>query len=141
MKYKSVLKYISLFFLFSFIGLILESLFYFIFGNNLRLYDYTVYLLLGIKIPFILIYGLVGLILFKLQKLRINFILRGLINGLVIILSEFIIGFISLVLFNYRAWNYSNQINLFGVISLEMSIVWIILGIVFSFIYKLVRER
>jgi uncharacterized membrane protein len=138
---KSYIKYPLFFILFSFIGLIIENIFFFIIGDAPRFYDKSIFLFLGIKIPFILIYGFVGCVLLKVQSIKINFIIRGILNGIIIILSEFIIGLISLQ-FNYRAWDYSNHfMNLLGIISLQMSIIWIILGIVFSFIYKLIMER
>jgi uncharacterized membrane protein len=134
-------KYPLFFILFSFIGLIIENIFFFIIGDAPRFYDKSIYLFLGIKIPFILIYGFVGCVLLKVQSIKMNFLLRGILNGIIIICFEFLIGFISLEL-NYRAWDYSNQfLNLLGIISLQMSILWIILGIVFSFIYKLIMER
>lgn len=143
---KKSIKIISLFFFFSFLGTLIEALFYIFDGISPTFYDKTIFFFFGIKIPFLLFYGFMGLLLVSIEKIlckiKVNFILRGILYGLIIVASEFFVGLISLRLFNFRPWDYSGHLlNFMGVVSVQMFLIWCIIGIMFTLIYSLIKRN
>jgi len=136
---KRLFNCLLIFFIFSFLGAVIEFCFGSLFGGGI-FYDKTIYILFNIKIPFIPIYGLGGILLVLvgnfLDKKRISLWCRGLINGIVVTLFELLGGVISLIVLNRNLWDYSNHfLNLNGMISFPMFVLWIMGGYIFSFIY------
>ena len=144
-KLKKFLIYLIYFISFSFIGSLMEYLFGFFGGEGIA-YDKALYEILNIKIYFISFYGLVGLTLVLLnnflEKKKIKFVLRGLINGILIVAWELIGGLFSIFVYGHSFWDYSNHsFNFMGIISLSMSFLWIIVGYIFSFIYEFMIKK
>lgn len=135
----SFVKYFLLFILFSFLGSVIEFSSKFIGGRGIY-YDQVIFQLFNIRIPLIPLYGLAGLILFIIQgylyKNKVNLFLWGLINTAVIIIIELFSGYLSLLVFGSNFWDYSGQFfNYKGIISLQVTMIWLLLSFVFSLIY------
>jgi uncharacterized membrane protein len=143
-----LLKYFIYFIIFSFLGSIIESLFGFFGGTGIA-YDRGLFEMFNIKIYFISFYGLVGLSLIFLEnffekrnKHKIKIIYQGLLNALLIVLWELIGGLFSIATSGHAFWDYSKQpFNFLGIISLQMSLIWIVVGYFFSLIYKFIIRR
>lgn len=145
MKNNTIKKYSIIFIIFSFLGALLEFLFTKFTNQELFYFDRTFFLLTGIRIPFIPFYGALFVILIALQgfllRNKIKLIYIGLINGLVMTLWELVWGIVGLKIFNRLLWDYSLQpLNFMGIISLPMSILWIISGYVLAFTYYLIND-
>ena len=143
---KKIIKYSVLFILFSFIGALLEYLFTLIVGVPISYYWRSLYLLTGLKIPFIPFYGGIFLLLIFIQRLlqskKVPFILWGGINAFLIIIYEFIFGLLGFKTFKVLIWDYTSHIpNMMGIISLNMSILWILAGYLFSIIYLIINQK
>lgn len=136
----NLVRYPVYFIIFSFMGSLIEYLYGFIGGTGIS-YDRALYELFNIKIFFIPFYGLVGLSLVFFEKIltkhKIKIIYQGLLNGLLIISWELIGGLFSIMVFGHGFWDYSKQpLNFYGIISVKMSLLWILTGYLFSFIYR-----
>ncbi len=146
LKKYPLLKYIFFFLFFSFAGFLLEFFFGIIRGKSSIPYDQTLYQIFGIKSVFIPFYGEGALVLILFEKFldrkKIKFFLRGFLDGLIIIAWELTGGALAILLLNERFWDYSNHpFNFFGIISLNMSIIWIFVGYLFSFIYRKIIKK
>ncbi len=142
---KILVKYIIYFIIFSFIGSLIEYLFGFLGGRGIA-YDRGLYELFNIKIFFIPFYGLVSLILILFDKIldkkNVKFVYRGILNGLLIVSWELIGALFSIAVFGHKLWDYSNHtINLNGMISLQMSFLWIIAGYLFALLYRYIIKK
>lgn len=150
MKMKRVFVYCSLFYILSFLGFILESLFFFIYYNQLVDRGF-------LTLPFCPIYGFTIIIIyllfqtpmdsniFKFIKVN-NKILRYVIYFLVVTiiptLVELVVGFLFDNYFNFKLWDYSElNFNYKGYISLEFSLIWGILLLIFmsQYIKKIIN--
>ncbi len=141
----TLIRYLVYFIVFSFIGSLIEYLFGFVGGSGIAYYR-SLYELTNIKIYFIPFYGIVGitLILFGriFDKRKINFYYQGLLNGLLIISWELIGGLFAITIFGHNLWDYSNQmLNFRGIICIQISLLWILTGYIFSFVYKYIIKR
>ena len=126
-------------------GSLIEYIFGFFGGTGIA-YDRGLFEMFNIKIYFISFYGLVGLSLVFLEnfliKHKIKFIFHGLFDALLIILWELIGGLFSIATSGHAFWDYSKQpFNFLGIISLQMSLIWVVVGYFFSFIYKFIIKR
>lgn len=134
-----------IFLIFSFLGAVIEFCYGSLSGGGM-FYDKTIYILLNIKIPFIPIYGFGAILLILvgnfLDNKKVSFWCRGLINGVVITIFELLGGILSLVVLKRNLWDYSNHfLNLNGMVSFPMLILWIIAGYLFSFVYMGFKEN
>lgn len=141
----SFLKYILLFIIFSFLGSLIEYLSFLLGGQGLG-YDKVLFLLTGLKIYFIPIYGLSGVIIFSTEKLmnkfKFPFWTRGFIHGLTITLIEFIFGNLGFLIFNVNFWDYTDKfLNIGKYVSFSTFIVWVFLGYLFSGFMKLIKKQ
>lgn len=132
---KTIIKYSLVFVIFSFLGSLIEFISSIIFGGVA--YDKMIYLLTNLKVFFIPFYGIVGMIIFSFENLMSKYkfpiYFKGIINGLTITLLELIFGFLGFLIFKVKFWDYSNQfLNLGGYISLEMFLLWSVMGLIFS---------
>lgn len=139
-KLLKIIEYPAYFIFFSFLGSLIE----FLFGRVY--YDKTIFELLGIKIAFIPFYGMLFVILIALQKFMLKsktpFYFWGLINAAIITLWELIWGLIGFNLFNHLIWNYSSHIlNFKGIISLPRTIIWVMVGYLFSFLFIVIFKK
>jgi len=144
-RFLKIIKYIIYFIIFSIIGSLIEYLFGFIGGRGIA-YDKGLYELFNVKIFFIPFYGLVSLslILFNkiLDKKKVKFFYRGLLNGILIVSWELVGALFSIAIFGHKLWDYSNHIlNLNGMISLQMSFLWLIAGYIFALLYKYIIKK
>jgi uncharacterized membrane protein len=142
--WKKLGKYLFYFIIFSFLGALLEYLFGLIRGNPI-FYWRSLYLITGLKIPFIPFYGGVFLLLVLFQdflsKKKVPFYYWGLLNSTLVISWELLGGLIGLYIFKELIWDYSTHIlNFMGIISLPMFLLWVVGGYVFSFIYLYVNK-
>jgi len=145
---RDLFRYIIYFIIFSFIGSLIEYSFKFFGGAGIA-YDQGLYKLLNIKLYFIPLYGLVGLSLVllenfleKLKKPKIKFVYFGLFNALIIILWELIAGLACIFAFGYVFWDYSGYfLDFMGIISLQVSLLWVVIGYLFSFIYEFIIKK
>lgn len=140
---RKILYLTVVFFLFSFIGTLLEFIYKTIFSKPI-FYDISIYLLSGLKIPLIPVYGIGAVFMVLIGNVldegKNGIILRGVINGVVLTILELWSGFLSLIVFGNNVWDYSDQIlNFNGIISLQMFTTWIIAGYIFTFIYVFFR--
>mgnify|MGYP001002815047 CR=1 FL=1 len=122
-----ILAYISV----GILGYIIERYFM----NKVRLYGDTLNEYLGIKIPFIHIWGLGGVILLFLYKTfpDDNMIMLSIISGITMSLLECVVGNISLQFNGYQTWNYNNRIQpmCHGYVSMDITLYWIIASYIF----------
>lgn len=135
-----------IFLTFAFLGALFEFICTSLANGNVIFYSKSLYLLFGLKIPFLPIYGFSGILLVMignfLDSYKVNFFARGLISGLLISLFELLSGFVVPILFNKRLWDYSAHFfNLFGIISLQVSIMWIISAYIFSAVYLYFKKN
>lgn len=141
---KILIKYSLIFIIFSFLGSLIEFIASLFSGKGFA-YDQAIYLLTGLKLFFIPLYGLVGMIIFSFETLMIKFKLplciRGLIHGLTITIIELIFGYLGFLILKIKFWDYSNHfLNLQGYISLEMFLLWSVIGFLFSFIFISIKK-
>ena len=133
--------YLIYFVIFSFAGFLIEYLFGIAQGRTTIPYDKIIYQFFGMKSIFIPFYGAGAVILIFLEnffrKRKIKFALRGFLDGIIIIIIEFLGGLGGIFLFGEQFWNYSGQaFNFLGIISLKMSFFWILTGYLFSIVYS-----
>ena len=120
-------KAIIYFFIYSFLGWSLEVIF--------AMYVERTFVNRGFLFgPICPIYGIGALILIgSLRNVKGNRILKFIIAVVAFSVFEYIASYILEVIFNQRWWDYSNDIlNLQGRISILYSLVWGILGILFT---------
>ncbi len=120
-------KAIIYFFIYSFLGWSLEVIF--------AMYVERTFVNRGFLFgPICPIYGIGALILIgSLRNVKGNRILKFIIAVVSFSVFEYIASYILEVIFNQRWWDYSNDIlNLHGRISILYSLVWGILGILFT---------
>jgi len=144
-RLKILIRYSIYFIIFSFIGSLLEYLFRFVEGTGIA-YDKGLYELFNVKIFFIPFYGLVGLSLIFfdrfLEKKKIKIFYMGILNGLLIVSWEFVGALFSIVVLGHKVWDYSEHIlNFNGMISLQMSFLWILIGYLFALLYKYIIKK
>ena len=138
---KEVIKHIGYFFLFSFLGWILEITFsqkIAAFGLLPELYN--------ISIPFIPVYGFGGLLLLFASRYydqkKITFMLRGLISGMMLTILELFSGLFVELVFGVKIWDYSSHvINFDGIISLPVSLAWVTISYIFELIRKYLIKK
>ena len=126
-KMSNVQNAILYFFIYSFLGWSLEVVY--------AMYIQRTFVNRGFLFgPICPIYGFGALILIgSLRNIKGNRILKFIIAIIAFSVFEYIASYILEVLFNQRWWDYSNDIlNLQGRISLLYSLVWGILGILFT---------
>jgi uncharacterized membrane protein len=89
----------------------------------------------SLKIPFIHVWGIGGIILLYLYKNNnaTNLILLSIIAGILIATLECIVGNISLNLNGYRTWNYDDGICPMcnGYVSVDITLCWIMCAYIF----------
>ena len=120
-------KAIIYFFIYSFLGWALEVIF--------AMYVERTFVNRGFLFgPICPIYGIGALILIgSLRNVKGNRILKFIIAVVAFSVFEYIASYILEIIFNQRWWDYSNDIlNLQGRISILYSLVWGILGILFT---------
>lgn len=126
-KLSNVQKAILYFFIYSFLGWLMEVIYAMFverhFVNRGFLYG-----------PICPIYGFGALILIgSLRNLKGNKILKFIVAVVAFSVFEYIVSYILEILFNQRWWDYSNDIlNLQGRISILYSLVWGVLGLLFT---------
>ncbi len=144
MKVPNFIKYFFAFVLFSFLGFIIEYIYGCIVGDPF-LYDKFFYDQFRIFVPLLPIYGFGGMILFVLggymEKNKIPFVYKGIINGLILTLWEFIGGIFCLLVLNKMYWDYSSHFLNLTFVSLPIIIAWIIAGYLFSFFYSTIWKN
>lgn len=126
-KLSNVQKIIVYFFIYAFLGWSLEVIY--------AMYVQRTFVNRGFLFgPICPIYGFGALILIgSLRNIKGNKILKFIIAVIAFSVFEYIVSYILEVLFNQRWWDYSNDIlNLNGRISILYSLVWGILGIIFT---------
>lgn len=126
-KLSNVQKIIVYFFIYAFLGWSLEVIY--------AMYVERTFVNRGFLFgPICPIYGFGALILIgSLRNVKGNKILKFIIAVIAFSVFEYIVSYILEVLFNQRWWDYSNDIlNLNGRISILYSLVWGILGIIFT---------
>jgi uncharacterized membrane protein len=140
MKFPKFIKYFLAFVLFSFLGFIIEYIYGCIVGDPF-LYDKFFYDQFRLFLPFIPIYGLGGMILLFLagymEKKKIKFAYRGLINALIITIWEFIGGIFTYLFLSKIYWDYSSHFLNLTFISLQVFIMWLVAGYLFSWVYSI----
>ena len=123
----NVQKVIIYFFIYSFLGWLMEVIYAMFverhFVNRGFLYG-----------PICPIYGFGALILIgSLKNIKGNKFLKFIIAVVAFSVFEYIVSYVLEILFNQRWWDYSNDIlNLQGRISILYSLVWGVLGILFT---------
>ena len=126
-KLSDIQKAILYFFIYSFLGWSLEVVY--------AMYIQRTFVNRGFLFgPICPIYGFGALILIgSLRNIKGNRILKFIIAIIAFSAFEYVASYILEVLFNQRWWDYSNDIlNLQGRISILYSLVWGILGILFT---------
>lgn len=129
-------------------GSFIEYLFGF-FGGTGVAYDRGLYEMFSIKFYFILFYGLVGLSLIffedffeKINKHKYKIAYQGLLNAALIVLWELVGGLFSIAVYGHSFWDYSkDSLNFMGIISLQMSLYWVLVGYFFSLIYRFIISK
>ena len=123
---KELVYLISYFFVYSFIGWLLESIYKTILQKKVVNSGF----LLG---PFCPIYGFGALIMYlSLRNLTNNIFVLFLFGLIVLSIFEYIVGVFLEVVFKTKYWDYSkNKFNIQGRVCLKNSIYWGILGIIF----------
>ena len=143
---RRLINIILIFSIFAFLGALLELTYGNIANGVGIFYSKGLLLLVGIKIPFLPIYGFGGLILISilnaLDNTKVKFLLRGFIVGVAIIIFELISAGITYLLFGKYLWDYSAHfMNLNGAISLQVSILWIISVYIITALYLRFRKN
>ena len=140
-----ILKYVFLFFCFSFIGRLYEFDLIISSGtlNYLAHFPTAIYTLI-----FALPYGVAGLLLYftvrflDKNKFTSNLWIKILACIIVINLVELLIGLFALNVFGVMPWNYSHHLlNYRGLISLPITIRWLFFSVIFNmFAYKKIKS-
>lgn len=125
-KFASVRKIIIYFFIYSFIGWLLEV----VYAMFVQRQFVNRGFLFG---PICPIYGCGAvLLILSLSRVKDNKFSKFLVAAMSFSVFEYIVSYVLEMLFNQRWWDYSNDIlNLQGRISLLYSIVWGVLGVFF----------
>ena len=123
-----MLSYLTLFFLYSFIGWIIYTSYRSI---TERRYNS------GSFLPFLTpIYGFGGILLNLFFQVELPIFFHILLGTALIILLEFLGGIFCVAIFKKRYWNYSqNAYNFFGHIDLVHSVYWLLLVILFRMLF------
>ncbi|VVB83839.1 Putative ABC-transporter type IV [uncultured archaeon] len=132
--------YFFYFIVFSFVGSLIEHLSILIGGEGID-YDKLIYQWFNVKIYFISFYGVGALLMIFLGQLmdrkKVKFLYRGFFNSLIIVIWEFIGGLFCLFVLGERLWDYSREpFNFMGIVSLQIFLIWLVLGYIFSIIYR-----
>lgn len=130
---EKVLYIIAYFFVYSFIGWCLESIYKTILQKKLVNSGFLV----G---PFCPIYGFGALIMYlSLRNLTNNIFILFLFGLIVLSIFEYFVGLFLEVVFKTKYWDYSeNKFNIHGRVCLKNSMYWGILGIIFM---KMIHPR
>lgn len=81
------------------------------------------------------LYGFGILILYLVSSLEISIYYKLLLILVLMTLIEYITGLIFIKFFKIKLWDYSNKkFNIQGIISLEFSFYWLILGVIYIFL-------
>ena len=141
---------LSIFFIISsFLGWCLEQVIHLLRHQEIS-YDVAFYQLTGLKIPFLIIYGFGGLMMIFLSRLMERYfgkdhkyiLLKVFAQAVMLIIYEFIIGFISLYFIHYRYWDYSGEpFNFLGIISIYSFLGWFILSGTFEIIKYFINKK
>ena len=125
------IRYGLVFFGLSFIGFIFESILL-----GYPAYEQMLYYLFGLRVPFVPMYGIGGLLMIKLSDfIDFNIWINGIINGVAISVFELTTGYVSYFILGYPLWTYSHHFwNLGQFTSIPVILFWIICGIGFEFI-------
>lgn len=126
MKKSDVIKALTLFIVTGFIGYFFE-----IFVDKLLGSGETGISYFGI--PFLPLYAISGLIIFAISKTKIKTWIKLALSTVAITILELVTGLI-LLSKDVRLWDYSNHfLNYKGLISLQVSIIWAMIIIIFYF--------
>ena len=122
----NLLKILTYFILYSFLGWIMESVFRSICEKKLINTGF-------LKGPFCPIYGIGAIIMILiLNSFKSNMIVLFIISMLVLTIWEYIVGYLLEKIFKTKYWDYSDhKFNFQGRICLTNSIYWGVLGVVF----------
>lgn len=122
----NLLKILTYFILYSFLGWIIESVFRSICEKKLINTGF-------LKGPFCPIYGIGAIIMILiLNSFKSNMIVLFIISMLVLTIWEYIVGYLLEKIFKTKYWDYSDhKFNFQGRICLTNSIYWGVLGVVF----------
>lgn len=134
-----MLEYILIYLISGFIGWIVDNVY---FKKNMICGD-TVNKELGICLPILHQWSFGGIILlFLLNNCDVNIILLSIVAGIIITISECIIGKISSKYNNRRMWDYRDHICPMcnGYISANIGICWIVISAIFFYVYPKIRD-
>lgn len=129
MDFNKICILITYFFIYSFLGWVLESVFKTILQKKFVNSGF-------INGPFCPIYGFGAIILYMfLDGFKDNFVLVFVVGVFVFSIWEYLVGYFLEKTFNTKYWDYSDEkFNLQGRICLRMSLVWGLLGVVFTYV-------
>ena len=129
MDFNEICILITYFFIYSFLGWVLESVFKTILQKKFVNSGF-------VNGPFCPIYGFGALILYMfLDGFKNNFVLVFVVGVFVFSVWEYLVGYFLEKIFNTKYWDYSDErFNCQGRICLRMSLVWGLLGVVFTYI-------
>ena len=129
-----VLKYIIYFFIYSFVGWILDSVFSSLVAKQLIFGGMFKTFLIPIPLAPIYGFGAVILILMFNFLLKSNILLRLFLIVISLTMLEYIGGFFTYKLLGRRVWDYTgNFLNLNGHVDVVHSLFWLVLGLVFIY--------
>jgi len=143
---QKLLNLVIIFFASAFLGAVIEFIYRSLLNGNAIFYSQSLYLLFKVKLPFLPIYGVGGVLMVFIENLldseKTKFWARGLIIGSSLVLFELLSGLIASALFDHRLWDYSSHvINLGGIISLQISIMWIISAYAVTILYLWMKKN
>ena len=127
-----LLAYFLLFFIYSFVGFILETIFAFITRGVIENRKTMRFL------PLCPVYGIGALMLDVILSPFVDYPLICIIGGVIIgTVAEYLYGFLCRVLFNVDLWNYSElKHNKSGLIALPFCAIWCVLSSVYIYTIK-----
>ena len=125
-KEKNILRYISYFIIYSFIGCILETLFGLI---SKGVIESRQSFLFG---PFCIIYGIGAILIIRFFSKYKNKTLKLFIFSIIVgTCLEFLMSYFCEIIFHFKWWDYSGmKLNINGRTCLYFSVMWGILGII-----------
>lgn len=127
-----LLAYFLLFFIYSFIGFILETIFAFITRGVIENRKTMRFL------PLCPVYGIGALMLDIILSPFINYPIICIVGGVIIgTVAEYLYGFLCRALFQVDLWNYSElKHNKSGLIALPFCVIWCVLSSVYIYTIK-----
>lgn len=131
-------EYIFIYLVSGFVGWIVDN---FYFKKNMLCGD-TVNKELGLCFPILHQWALGGItLLFLLNNLNMNIVLLSIIAGIIITVTECVIGKISSRYNNRRMWDYRNHISPMcgGYISANVGLCWLIISAIFFYTYPKIK--